>query len=249
MTGPELVLTAVNRGPSLYEAVSEQLLKAIRGAGLRPGSKIPSERELGVQFGVSRTVIREAIRHLAAKGVLQVQSGSGVQVADIGHEGISESLDLYLRQRGPLDPDRIHEVRESLEVRTAELAATRATDEQLRRIGEVCESMATHADDPDGASAADVAFHRAIAEAADNALFLVLIDSLGEVLMEIRRATLGERRRRDLALVAHRKVAEALASRDATRAGDAMREHLMDSREALSKTLSSRWSHRTTITT
>ena len=58
--------------------------------------------------------------------------------------------------------------------------------------------------------------------------------------MEIRRATLGERGRRDVALVAHRKIAEALQSRDAARAGDAMREHLMDSREALSRTLSAR---------
>ncbi len=111
-----LDLKAVSRNPSLYETVSEQLLAAIRSAKLEPGARIPSERELGERFGVSRTVIREAIRHLAAKGVLEVVSGSGVVIADASPTNVSESLDLYLRQRGPIEPGQIHEVRETLEL-------------------------------------------------------------------------------------------------------------------------------------
>jgi GntR family transcriptional regulator, transcriptional repressor for pyruvate dehydrogenase complex len=235
MADNPLVFNAITRNPSLYETVSEQLLAAIRDAGLQPGSRIPSERDLGEQFGVSRTVIREAIRHLSAKGVLQVMSGSGVLVADVGHEGVSESIDLYLRQRGPVRPEQIHEVRESLELTTTGLAAVRASDEQIAAIRDICESMADSLGDADAASRADVAFHRAIAEATGNPLFLVLIDSLGDVLMEIRRATLGEPGRGEVALAAHRSVAEALGRRDAAGAVAALRAHLVDSRDAFGR--------------
>jgi DNA-binding FadR family transcriptional regulator len=237
--GDSLDLRAVSRNPSLYETVSEQLLAAIRSAQLVPGARLPSERELGERFGVSRTVIREAIRHLAAKGVLEVVSGSGIAVADIGHVNVSESLDLYLRQRGPIKPGAIHEVRESLELRTTALAAERATDAQLAAISEICERMVDVLDDPDAASRADIEFHRAIAEATDNPLFLVLVDSLGEVMLHIRRATLGDQGRGQTAVEAHRRIAVALAARDVEGAVAAMREHLSDSRDAFARHASS----------
>ena len=62
---------------------------------LEPGARIPSERDLGERFGVSRTVVREAIRHLAAKGVLEARSGHGVRVADLQHEGVAETIELF----------------------------------------------------------------------------------------------------------------------------------------------------------
>lgn len=238
MSDKPFVVTAVTRNPSLYEMVSERLLEAIRAVDLQPGSKIPSERELGEQFGVSRTVIREAIRHLAAKGVLEVLSGSGVVVADVGHEGVTESIDLYLRQRGPIEPDQIHEVRTSLELTTVELAATRASDDELAEISAVCDAMGQVLDDAEAASAADVAFHRAIAAATGNPLFLVLVDSLGDVLLQIRRATLDDPERGRVAVAAHRAIADALLVRDAEGAVARMRDHLEDSRVAFVRTLS-----------
>jgi GntR family transcriptional repressor for pyruvate dehydrogenase complex len=235
VTDKPLVLNTIRRNPSLYETVSEQLLQAIRDADLVPGSKLPSERELGEQFGVSRTVIREAIRHLAAKGVLEVLSGSGAQIADVGHEGVTESIDLYLRQRGPIEPARIFEVRETLELKVTELAAQRATNEQLAHIHDVGEQMSGVLDDPEAASQADVTFHRAIAEATGNQLFLVLLDSLGDVLYETRRATLGDPRRGAVALEAHRAIAAALLKRDPELATEAMKDHLKDSLDAFTR--------------
>lgn len=231
MTERSLNLNAISRNPNLYETVSEQLLAAIRNAGLAPGTRIPSERELGEQFGVSRTVIREAIRHLAAKGVLQVVSGAGVHVADLGHESISESIELFLRQRGAIKTTDIHEVRESLELKTVEVAATRASDEQLAEIMDICEEMSMRLDEPEEASRLDVAFHRKIAEATGNELFLVLIDSLGDVLFTIRRKTLDNPGRGAVALDAHRAIAVALQKRDAEAAIRAMRDHLAESLE------------------
>lgn len=237
MTEDLLKVDAVDRNPSLYEVVSERLLSAIQKAELPVGSKIPSERDLGDQFGVSRTVIREAIRHLAAKGVLETHSGSGVRIADIGHEGVSESLALFLRQRGPLDPGKINEVRETVELATVRLAATRATYDQLVRIRTSCERLAGVEGDAEKAALADVEFHRAIAEATGNELFLLLVDSLADVMLHIRRATLGAAHRGEVALEQHRRIAEALEARDETAALEAMRFHLADSLVAYRATL------------
>lgn len=230
-----LKLKAVTRNPNLYETVSDQLLSAIRTANLEPGARIPSERELGEQFGVSRTVIREAIRFLAAKGVLDVVSGSGVVVADVSHANVTETLDLYLQQRGPIEPAQIHEVREPLELSTTRLAAERGSDEQLAALADLCDRMESVLDDIDAASAADVEFHRAIAEATGNPLFLVLVDSLGDVMMHIRRATLGDPERGRVSVEAHRRVADALIARDVEGAVAAMKDHLDDSREAFAR--------------
>lgn len=237
MTHDALILNTVDRHPNLYEVVSERLVAAIRDAKLPPGAKIPTERELGEQFGVSRTVIREAIRYLAAKGVLVTQSGSGVRVADIGHEGVSESLSNFLLQRGPLDARKVNEVRNCLELKTVELAATRASEEELVRIREASERMrGLGRQQAEEASIADVLFHRAIAEATGNELFLVLVDSLSDVLLHVRRATLGDKERGVLALEQHSRIASALEERDVNGAVEAMRFHLSDSLEAFLRT-------------
>ncbi len=239
MADAPLRLSTVDRSPNLYEVVSNRLAAAIREAGLVPGAKIPSERDLGDQFGVSRTVIREAIRHLAAKGILQARSGSGVRVAEVGHEGVSESIEIYLAQRGPLDPEKLNEVRQCLELQTVAYAAERATDAQLQEIRLYCERL-DGVQDPEEASRADVAFHRAIAEATENELFLVLVDSLGEVLLNIRRATLRDPGRAKITLEQHRQIADALEDRNPDRAVAAMRAHLDDSLDSLKHALEHR---------
>lgn len=237
MVRPSLQLSAVGRSPSLYEVVSAQLVAAIREAGLAPGTRIPSERDLGEQFGVSRTVIREAVRHLAAKGVLQAQTGSGIVVADIGHQNVAESLELFLTSRGPIDPAKLQEVRLGLELQTAALAARRSSEEQLAAIRTACDRLLEVSDDLEQAASADVAFHRAIAEATGNPLFGVLLDSLGDLLLEVRRATLGVPGRVAATHAHHDRIARALEERDPEGAVEAMRAHLDEGYQALSEAL------------
>jgi len=219
-----LTLGPVERTPRLSDLVSERLLAAIREAHLPAGAKLPSERELGDQFGVSRTVIREAVRDLAAKGVLDVRSGSGARVAHVDGAAVGQSLVLFLRRRGLLDPEKIHEVRETLELQTTRLAALRGTDDDLAAIRQAYTWMAKVKDDPEEASKADVEFHRAIARAAENELYLVLVDSLSDVLMEIRLATLARPGRADAAIAQHGRVVDALERRDSEAAVAAMRD-------------------------
>src|SRR6266516_2211649 len=103
----------------LSDQVADLLLASITERGLRPGDKLPSERELGEQFGVSRTVVREAVRALAAKGVIRARTGSGLTVAEVPAAAVSESMSLYLRGRESLDYAQIHEVRSMIETSVA----------------------------------------------------------------------------------------------------------------------------------
>jgi GntR family transcriptional repressor for pyruvate dehydrogenase complex len=214
----------VTREPRLSDKVADLLLETIHARGLQPGERLPSERELGEQFGVSRTVIREAVRALAAKGVIDVRTGSGLRVAAVDSATVSESMSLYLRGRSTLDYPKVHEVRTMLEVEVAALAAERATREDLADLEGICAGMETD-DDVEAASRHDVEFHRAIARATHNELHLLLLDSVGDALLEIRRENLATGSREDT-LVLHRQILERIAARDPEGARRAMREHL-----------------------
>src|SRR3989442_9857964 len=131
----------VTREPRLSDKVADLLLETIVVRRLAPGERLPSERELGEQFGVSRTVIREAVRALAAKGVIDVRTGSGLRVAAVDSSNVSESMSLFLRGSSTLDYPRVHEVRAMLEVEVAGLAADRATDEDIAGMRQICERM------------------------------------------------------------------------------------------------------------
>lgn len=215
----------VSREPRLSDKVAELLLETILSRGLQPGDRLPSERELGEQFGVSRTVIREAVRALAAKGVIDVRTGSGLRVAAVDASAVSESIGLYLRA-GAVEYAKVHEVRKLLEVELAGLAAQRASDEQIARMRENCDQMERALEkDVEQASLLDLEFHREIARATDNELYLLLLDSIGEALLEIRRENLNTGAGPET-MRSHRAILEAIERRDAERARQAMAAHL-----------------------
>src|SRR4029079_11682403 len=93
----------LSREPTLVERVAGSILDRIVAGELKPGDKLPSERELGEQFGVSRTVVREAVRGLTGRGVVTVRAGSGLRVAAIDPAAVSESLALLLRSNHEFD--------------------------------------------------------------------------------------------------------------------------------------------------
>lgn len=222
----------VARVPRLSDRVAEMMLETILERHLQPGDPLPSERELGDQFGVSRTVIREAVRSLSAKGIVSSLPGRGLVVAAMDPEDVSSSMNLYLRGQQPLPYDHVHEVRNALEVDAAGLAAERATDEDIAILRGLHEKMGRAFDDIEAASASDVAFHRAIAESTDNELFLIMLDSIGDVLLEIRRATLGLPNDAQQGHEEHAVILEAIAAHDRDAARAAMRKHLASALES-----------------
>jgi GntR family transcriptional repressor for pyruvate dehydrogenase complex len=196
------------------------------------GERFTSERELSEQFNVSRTVVREAIRSLAAKGVINVQAGRGHSVSRVEAIAVRESMSLYLHGIGELDYEMVHEVRATIELEVASLAASRATPEEVKVLSDVCERMAEHSSDMEFTSKADVEFHRTLATMTHNPLFTILLDAIGDVLLEIRIETMTIPGRPSKGLVAHREILAQVAAGNPEKARAAMREHLIES-EAL----------------
>jgi GntR family transcriptional regulator, transcriptional repressor for pyruvate dehydrogenase complex len=206
--------------------VADAILEQIQAERLQPGDALPSERELGKQFGVSRTVIREAIRSLDAKGLLEVRTGSGVRIVAVDSDTVRESMRHFVSAAVP-GYALVAEVRHVLEVAAAGLAAERATSEDLDGLRAALERMKGALDDLEEATRADVEFHHALASATHNELFLLLHESIGDALVAARRETLavGHQERR-LVLQAHRDILDAVAAHDRPAAETAMREHL-----------------------
>jgi GntR family transcriptional regulator, transcriptional repressor for pyruvate dehydrogenase complex len=227
--------TRVEREMGLTDRVANQLLEMIAAQQVRPGDRLPPEREIGEALGVSRTVVREAIRALTGKGVLSINSGRGVVVTQVNTDNVAEAMRLFIETRGgyheegPFSYDKIHEVREMLEVRVASVAAQRATEEDLEELRAAFEALTEAAESPELSSIRDVEFHRIIAKITHNELYMVMLDSIGHVLLKIREETLVKRARRQDAIAFHRRILEAIERGDSEGAALAMSDHLQDS--------------------
>lgn len=218
----------VERSGRLSDKVAEAMLDTILRRGLRPGTALPSERELGEQYGVSRTVIREAVRALTSRGVIDARAGRGLTVSQVAADAVSMSMRLYLHGLDEIPYAKIHEVRAGIEIQMAGHAAERATDDEIAELRAMTENMRLHGESREEHSQLDVEFHRAIARSTHNELYLIMLDSIGPVLLEIRRATFVLPDDRRNAYEAHRRIVDAIAHRDSEAARDAMRLHLAD---------------------
>jgi GntR family transcriptional repressor for pyruvate dehydrogenase complex len=218
----------VERSTRLSDKVAEAMLATILKRGLRPGDALPSERELGEQYGVSRTVIREAVRGLTSRGVIDARAGRGLTVAQVAAEAVSTSMRLYLHGQEQMPYAKIHEVRAGIEIEIAGYAAERASDAEIDELRHITENMHRHREDREKHSLIDVQFHRALAQITHNELFQIMLDSIGPVLLEIRRATFSLPDDPLKAYQAHTRIIDAIAGRDPQSARQAMREHLED---------------------
>jgi GntR family transcriptional regulator, transcriptional repressor for pyruvate dehydrogenase complex len=236
MPEPELY-AAVARAPKLADRVAQQLQNLITSQQLHAGERLPPERDLAAMFAVSRTVVREAVRSLVAKGLLEVQSGSGTFVRAVKVATIAESLGLLLRSRSS-GSAHAFEVRQLLEVEIARLAAARALPSDIEAMEQAIRELPGSEANPDRFAQIDVAFHTALARATQNELFVILLNSIGEVLLQIRRETVAEARSAERALFHHRRILERVKARDAEGAQEAMRAHLEDVHSTLARLLS-----------
>jgi GntR family transcriptional repressor for pyruvate dehydrogenase complex len=228
----EITFEPIERGERLSDRVAGLMLQRILDTGMQAGDRLPSERELGIQFGVSRTVVREAMRSLAARGVVAVRPGAGLTVAQVDPATASESFGLLLRGSPSLRHDKIHEVRRGIEVQVAGLAAERATDEDVASLRRALDRHRAVLEDLEQAAPADVAFHVALARCTHNDLFVVMLDSLGDVMLEFRRKAMERRGNRGVGFAEHTRVFDAVAAHDPAAARAAMTTHLESSDRA-----------------
>lgn len=211
----------------MSERLATDLLEQIREQRMVPGDRLPTESELSSRYGVSRSVVREATRTLVARGVAEVGSGRGLKVAAVGGDLASESLTLYLEGHLGDDYESVHEVREVLEVKASRLAADRASEEDVLALRDAHAAMAgTSTEDIDALAAADIEFHRRIARAAGNEIFVVLLTAIAPTLIAPRTTNLVTGEGLQEALTAHADILAAIAAHDEARAAGAMQLHL-----------------------
>jgi len=219
------------RTSRLYEQIVQQIEQSIQRGVLKPGDQLPAERELAQQFGVSRTAVREAIKTLAEKGLVEAFSGRGTFVTNGMSQALRQSLDLMLKISQQDGSAHLAEVREILEPEIAALAATRVEEQHLATMREAFAVMDRSLQDPDAYIEADLDFHLSLAEAAANPLILSLIDSIVGLLREQRLRIFYVAGGPQRGQFHHQRILDAVQQRDPEEARAAMRAHLRQVRE------------------
>ncbi len=219
------------RASRLYEQIVQQIEQSIVAGRLKPGDQLPTERELAQQFGVSRTAVREAVKTLTEKGLVESHSGRGTFVIATKAQNARSSLEAFLGVGGAADPSCLVELREIIEPEVTALAATRIAEQQLAMMRDAIAEMDCSMNNPDAYIEADLDFHLALAEAAGNPLILSLLDSIVGVLRQQRLGIFRVNGGPDRGQIHHKRILEAIERRDAAEARMAMRSHLQQIRQ------------------
>lgn len=219
------------RSSRLYEQIVKQIEDSVLKGTLKAGDQLPAERELAEQFGVSRTAVREAIKALGEKGLVESYSGRGTFITNGTSQAIRQSLDLMMRMGQVEGSAHLAEVRSILEPEIAALAAERAEQQHLETLREAVSVMDSAMKNAEAFIEADLDFHLALAEAAANPLILSLIDSIVGLLREQRMRIFQSEGGPERGQYHHKRILKAVEGRDAERARQAMRAHLKQVRQ------------------
>jgi GntR family transcriptional repressor for pyruvate dehydrogenase complex len=210
----------------LRDRAADQLLEMVVSGGLEPGERLPPERELCERLGVSRTVVREALNLLEARGLISIEHGRGAVVSGGNTDAVRDALGLILRVR-PKVLWELLEMRAILEVGISGLAAERATEEDTDAMRVQLERMAAAIDVPEGYVDADVEFHALLARAARNGVLLTMLEPIVDLLRASRRVSASRRPGSALrALGEHEEILRRVEAGDAEGARREMRAHL-----------------------
>lgn len=228
-------IAPLEREQRLYERVVDKVLELISYGTWKPGYRLPPERELSEAFGVSRTVVREAVKALEARGILESTTGSGVSVRQADFNMVSQSLETYMQLANRDDFEiRLNEVRRVLEVEMVALAASRITPEQRTQLRQICRQMREGKNTAKQMAELDFRLHVTLAESTQNDLFKVLLAPLISQLREQIILTWEDFPRPvEEVFDQHESIVAAVESGDAEAARQAMTKHLIYSRNVL----------------
>ncbi len=223
-----LQLEVIKNG-RLYMKVAEQLRTLVEKEVMKPGERLPSERELAEQLGVSRPTVREAMIALELSGVIEIRSGSGIYVSK------TKPSRQFSNDDTGIGPFEVLEIRQILESEACALAAARITDEELSQLEQSLKEMEEEEKRPDASEKADQRFHEIIAQSCQNSAIESVIRWLWQLRNESVISTrFLERIRKEgihPSISDHRAIFEALKARDPMRARESMRKHLESATE------------------
>ena len=209
----------------LYQEIVDQIQAQVQTGKLNPGDRLPPERELAEQFGVSRTAVREAIKSLAEKGLVTVEVGRGTFVRAMTSDNVVEAMALLLGdERGNLAALQV--ARELLEIPIARLAATNRSDEHVAQLSALLRDMEITQRDPQRFIGADTDFHIELARATGNPVLEVLSQTIVALMRKQRILLTDFEQEIPAALNSHRAILKAVTARNSKAAGAAMQDHL-----------------------
>jgi GntR family transcriptional repressor for pyruvate dehydrogenase complex len=224
----------VVRRNKVYEEVAKQIERLILKK-LRPGDKLPSERELAEMLQVSRSSIRDAIRGLELVGLVEPRQGAGTIVRERTSESPVNPFANALKRRQGLVTELL-DFRKMLEPPLAARAATNASAEEICEMEDILKRQEETQNHGDAAIAEDAEFHYSIALASGNSVVLKVIDTLMDLLRDTREHSLQVEGRAQKSLAGHRRILAAIKRHDAEAAKSAMRRHIEDVEEIVLNT-------------
>jgi len=210
----------------VFEQIAMQIEQQILRGDLRTGDRLPTERELAEKFRASRTAVREAMKTLAQKGLVDMRPGRGTIVIDGTSFALRDSLNRSMLVNQPKSNIELVEVREILEPEIAALAAVRATEDDIAALRAAVATMDTHVGEADAFIAADNRFHQILANATNNNLILTLIHPIMELLSEQRKHIFGVQGGPQRGQQHHKMLLDAVIRHDPDAARAAMQAHL-----------------------
>jgi GntR family transcriptional regulator, transcriptional repressor for pyruvate dehydrogenase complex len=217
---------AVRKGRR-YEEIAEQIQQLILKGVLKPGDRLPSERELAVKLGVGRSSLRDAIRTLEVMGILEPRQGHGTVVREPSAEALVVPLTNVLMRKREMIAELL-DVRRMIEPALAARAAKNATPEEVAQLEEILKRQEVKVRRGEPAIEEDDEFHYAIARAARNGVVLKVLDVLMDLLRESRARSLQVPGRKNKSYAGHRRVLSAIRRRDGAAAESAVRKHLQE---------------------
>ncbi len=212
------------RKPSLLDGAINAIQKAILQGGFRPGDLLPSEGELADRLGISRTIVREAMRVLEARGLVETGQGRRARFRSGDPKAVSAPLHILISgsEHALLD---LLEVRRGIEVEMAALAAKRASDAQVLALGKTMDEMRQAGSDLDELIEADFRFHTRLADCTGNVVFHALLEPLADLLRASRQRSLKSAGAA-VSVSCHQAIHDAVARHDEDAARRAMIDHL-----------------------
>ena len=230
------MLQRLTRG-TLADQVAKRLLEFISSQGLKPGDILPSETSLAASFGVSRPVIREALKNLEGKGMVEIVNGKGAMIRPIDSDPLRQFFlrVMQLEQSSILE---LMEVRRGLEVQAASLAAQRRTPKDIEAIQKTVKDMRASLNNVDAFTRLDLEFHLGIAAATHNSILGYLVESIRDALRSSITAGLlsrGDDLDLDTIQQTHEELLKAVEIGDSEEAQLTMLQHFDEAIKAISQ--------------
>lgn len=231
--------TPLNNRKQLSKLVAQDIEKAILTKKYSPGAKLLSEKELCNQFNVSRTVVREALQSLSARGLIRIEKGRGVFIEQLSSKTVVDPFYLFLELSSK--PEYVYDVlrtRQLIEPPVAGLAALHHTDQDRLNLEKNLSRLRNESDDLEDIANIDMEFHLLLAKSSGNDLMHLILEPIHMLMPRIKVAVIKSvDDARSSAIKWHTKIVQCVLKRDKKAATNAMKEHLLNAEKHMKKML------------